>query len=473
MLTVDAVLVFAILGVVRSLWLIAPLLVCAQGCSDQLRSTACRQHTDCRSGAVCKNGLCATACIDRFQCPVGQDCVGGVCVSGQNGPGDAGGNLCTDYDTCETFTSASACPQAPPDICDGVNQDCDTELDEDPDIIWYHDADGDGFANHSDTQLACTDPDGPGTTWTAAAGAPDCADVPTSDPNCNGLDGAACHPGLAGADGCDGADNDCDTQVDEDCDPRRIYWTDDTAIRSARRDGTGLTDVITGLVNPTGVAVDVSGDRIYWTDLGVDEIHSAQLDGSDDQTLHSPLGATSLRGMTLDLPDSRFYWVDAGTDNVRRAMLNGGGRQTVIGGLPSPNGVAVDTTGAYVYWTDPGEGTVRRANKNNGSDPLDLATLRDEPRGIALDLVNDRVYWTEAGVNPSIQRANLDGTSRVPLITADLTSPNGIAVDAVAGRIFWIDSGSLKIESAGLDGAGRTVVLDAGLNAPRHIALEE
>ncbi len=127
-----------------------------------------------------------------------------------------------------------------PDICDGENQDCDLELDEDPDVIWYADRDGDGFTNPADTQSSCGDPDGAGTTWLASPSAQaDCDDDPAA---C----GAGCFPGQVVADTCDGRDQDCDGKVDEN--PERDWFPD--------RDDDGYTQAVGiwfACVDPDGV----------------------------------------------------------------------------------------------------------------------------------------------------------------------------------------------------------------------------
>ena len=48
--------------------------------------------------------------------------------------------------------------------CDGLDNDCDGEVDEDADVIdattWHRDADGDGFGDEADFRDACEAPDG-------------------------------------------------------------------------------------------------------------------------------------------------------------------------------------------------------------------------------------------------------------------------------------------------------------------------
>ncbi|MCP4805385.1 MAG: hypothetical protein GY913_09230 [Proteobacteria bacterium] len=83
------------------------------------------------------------------------------------------------------------------DVCDGVDNDCDGELDEDPDVPWYEDADEDGYGDDDSAVYSCDPVDG-----TVYYGG-DCDD---------GLDTVS----PAAQEVCDGLDNDCDGDVDLD-----------------------------------------------------------------------------------------------------------------------------------------------------------------------------------------------------------------------------------------------------------------
>ena len=83
-----------------------------------------------------------------------------------------------------------------PEVCDGLDNDCDTAVDEEVLTTFYRDADRDTYGVDGDTTLACSRPDG------FAARAGDCNDA--SD---------AAYPGATEV--CDGLDNDCDRSTDE------------------------------------------------------------------------------------------------------------------------------------------------------------------------------------------------------------------------------------------------------------------
>jgi hypothetical protein len=110
--------------------------------------------------------------------------------------GDGYGSAADGGDDCD-----DADPTVHPDAdeaCDGVDNDCDGDVDEGTTTTFYADADGDGFGDGDAPVEACALADG------IVADASDCDDA---DPTTN--------PGAAEL-GCDGVDNDCDGSVDPD-----------------------------------------------------------------------------------------------------------------------------------------------------------------------------------------------------------------------------------------------------------------
>ena len=83
------------------------------------------------------------------------------------------------------------------EICDGADNDCDGEVDEDVTSTFYADTDQDGFGDEGNTAEACEVPSG------YASVGNDCND-----------EDAESYPGAA--ERCDKADNDCDGEIDED-----------------------------------------------------------------------------------------------------------------------------------------------------------------------------------------------------------------------------------------------------------------
>lgn len=67
------------------------------------------------------------------------------------------------------------------------------------------------------------------------------------------------------------------------------------------------------------------------------------------------------------------------------------------------------------------------------------------------------MYWTDWGANPKIERAGMDSSSRIVIISSNLTWPNGLAIDYETKRLYWADAGMKTIEYGNFDGSDRQV----------------
>ena len=210
--------------------------------------------------------------------------------------------------------------------------------------------------------------------------------------------------------------------------PTPIYWTDYGTGRIQRTNGSNVEDLVTWLSSPQGIALDVSGGKMYWTDGGKDTIQRANLDGSNIEDLVT--GLSSPDGIALDVSGGKMYWTDWGTDTIQRANLDGSNVEDLVTGLSIPRGIALDVSGGKMYWTDGGK--IQRANLD-GSNVEDLVTGLSIPRGIALDVSGGKMYWTDGGTD-TIQRANLDG-SNIEVLVAGLEGPGSIALAIPAETI--------------------------------------
>jgi hypothetical protein len=146
-------------------------------------------------------------CFLLFACaeePVKPGGSGSTVVDTGDGAADTGPETpLEDLDEDGHFTPED-CDDTDPDVhpeaeevCDGLDNNCDGQIDEGVSGVWYADADGDGYGNGAAPVQACEQPSG------TVENSEDCND-----------ESAEALPG--GVEVCDELDNDCDGEVDEE-----------------------------------------------------------------------------------------------------------------------------------------------------------------------------------------------------------------------------------------------------------------
>jgi hypothetical protein len=255
----------------------------------------------------------------------------------------------------------------------------------------------------------------------------------------------------------------------------RVYWVDNPGVVNstdgiafAALDGTGggpFTPAGATVEDPTGLAIDTTGQRIYWGSFGGNKISLANLTGSGGAVFDS--GQTPIEepeGVAVDPITERIYWAGAG-QKILFANLDGsggGGELNTRGAtLDAISSLAIDRSTGRVYWTNFGSSShpVSFANLDNtghGGDVLNTGGAGAASAvGMAIDNANGRVYWANL-VNDTIGFANLNGSGSGVLKTtgAPVSEPIGVAIDPAAGLIYWANHRGDSISVADLDGSG-------------------
>lgn len=231
----------------------------------------------------------------------------------------------------------------------------------------------------------------------------------------------------------------------------KIYWTDNGTdkIQRSNLDATHIEDLVTGLSNLHGIAVDASGRKIYWTEgyhqgdifsPFTGKIRRANLDGTNvEDLITAEFNPTDI---AIDAVGGKIYWTDDRftppfVRKIQRANLDGAHVEDLVTtGLANPRGIAIDAVGRKIYWTTWDIRTplrvrkIQRANLD-GTNVENLVTNEefDLPINIAVDAGRGKMYWTTLDTG-KIRRANLDGTHIEDLITG-LVDPRYIAFDLI------------------------------------------
>ena len=312
-----------------------------------------------------------------------------------------------------------------------------------------------------------------------------------------------------------------------------MYWTSwgkssrrETKIQRANLDGSRVEDLITtgGLGAPWGLALDVAGGKMYWTDYGTNKVHRANLNGSRVEALVTT-GLNRPRGLELDLVGGKMYWASRST--IQRANLDGTQVEELLRRPNYIGSLVLVLPEGKMYWTE--DVTILRANLDGSQIEELLATRLGFAQGLALDLADmpeikvnrppvldgirkqsiaegellriDLVARDPEGSEVSYEaQSNDSGVATVSVSGRQLTiSPVELGVATIAvmasdasgatttqtftvkvtapipesrGKMYWTDSETDKIQCANLDGSQVEDLVTTGLHSPSGLALD-
>ena len=136
--------------------------------------------------------------------------------------------------------------------------------------------------------------------------------------------------------------------------------------------------------------ITVGGGKVYWTEKTGESggtINSANLNGSDVTELTS-IKAVPM-GIAVDVAGSQLYWTNS-RGRIQSADLDGSGITNVMQNLQSPMDLAL--AGGNAYWTQ-GNGSVRFVNLRGQKVVRNVSTGTDTPGSLVIG--GGKVYWTE------------------------------------------------------------------------------
>ena len=235
-----------------------------------------------------------------------------------------------------------------------------------------------------------------------------------------------------------------------------IYWTNmgnpkanDGSIERADLDGRNRLTIVPqgGTFTPKQLQLEKKSGKLYWCDREGMRLMRANLDGSNVETLVDTSGGDPRPGpdatkwcvgVAIDVDGGKVYWTQKGGDNAGKGRIFRAGidippsqtpadRRDIelfYDGLPEPIDLEIDSATRTLYWTDRGDpprgNTVNRAPLDAPSGkrqaPEILFTHLEEGIGVALDLKGGRMFITDlAG---SVYSARLDGSEKRTLLAA-------------------------------------------------------
>ncbi|KAG1714926.1 Low-density lipoprotein receptor-related protein 2 [Nymphon striatum] len=194
------------------------------------------------------------------------------------------------------------------------------------------------------------------------------------------------------------------------------YFFSSVTTKHEARNRSVTSEVIVnhGISTIEALAVDWSGDNIYWVDSVRKVIEVAKSDGSYRLTLIKE-SLDKPRGLALDVKKGLMFWTDWDLDKPRisRAWMTGFGQSVIVmvkkldssGGFP--NGLALDVENNRLFWVDANSNTINAVDYS-GSHYKRLTQDRlNIVRPFDMILLSGNIYFTHWG---GISKVDMNGS---------------------------------------------------------------
>ena len=190
-----------------------------------------------------------------------------------------------------------------------------------------------------------------------------------------------------------------------------------------------------------GLAVDMGGRKVYWTERTIDNmgrIQSADLDGNSVETVQKIIAVPY--DIAFDAKKRKLYWTNS-VGKIQSIKVGSSRVENFRENLKDPKHIAFDVEKRRLHWTAAdGIWSIYTDNDTGMPRRLDKGDL-DKVRGIAV--FDDVVYWTEQtnglGRVRFMNRMG-SGDNKLLAVLESESIPGGIAVDPVGGRVYWTTS---------------------------------
>lgn len=269
-----------------------------------------------------------------------------------------------------------------------------------------------------------------------------------------------------------------------------LFWLDINGNRVYRSDERDFSarETLVARTNtaPDGVAVDVEGGKIYWSNMGSllgtggGTLQRANLDGSGVETIVPAGVARTPKQMQIDTVNGHVYWCDREGAKVWRAGLDGSSPEILVSGhgFLQLVGVALDIPARVFYFGDRNGRKILRANfdmpaSESDDNRTDIEELFVFDRGampidLDLDLENQMLYWTDRDLG-TVNRANMDvpagetSSTRtdIEVLVTGLRDPIGISLDHEDQKLYYAELGG-NVYQASMDGTGAMRIANSG-----------
>lgn len=212
------------------------------------------------------------------------------------------------------------------------------------------------------------------------------------------------------------------------------------------------------VARPYGLAVDTINQFLYMADFGGGVIYRADLEGNNREIFRTGLAGPS--GLALDLASNNLFWTT--DDGVQKADLNDNNvdqvETLVTGNGDDPEGLTLDRDNQKIYYVTYNGGlfTVDYDGSNDSE-------LIPDVLGAAALIVENNLFFHSYDLDASqhtLKVADLNGNVEGTIASGMDGDIYGIAFNPDDNKIYWNDQRSGQVVRANLDGTDNEVFLE-------------
>lgn len=213
--------------------------------------------------------------------------------------------------------------------------------------------------------------------------------------------------------------------------------------------------------NSSSLELLLAQDRAVWR---------LSASGEERRIIANTTGAS---GVDYMYSQGVLFWSDMKTRKVHSESLNLHANimprkvDISMAGSWGPVAIAVDWVGRKLYVADSIVQKVDVFELDGRYHGIVVGSNLTSPADIALDPTRGLMFVADS---KQVLRANMDGTSALPIVSEAAYKVSGVAVDIIAKRIYWCDSLLDYIETADYMGRNRVMIL-RGAQVPSPIRL--
>jgi hypothetical protein len=209
---------------------------------------------------------------------------------------------------------------------------------------------------------------------------------------------------------------------------------DGNKISKCDMDGKNMVEFRTGLDGPVGMAIDYTGNKLYWTTgAGIQRADLSDTDLNQKEDFVTGKASDDPDGIAIDPVHKKLYWSTYNDAGVWVKNLDGTGEAVVLPGVGGGSVIVVGDRIIYDHWIATGDIYLESANLD-GTDVKTLATgISKLIYGLCYEPDGKKVYWGDRNVVlpdntivGRIMRSNIDGSVVEKWYEKPGLSPRGI-----------------------------------------------